>query len=190
MGRVLVQQLVSADGFAAGPSGELDFFDAAGDLADLDRDMLPELDRTRHIVLGRVTYELFAGFWPTADEHAELVTRHLNTIPKTVLSATLTAAPWGSHAPATVESGDPAAAVRRLAGDGDVIVWGSLSVCAALLDAGAVDEVELRILPVWLGEGRRFLPGDGTPRPLRLRSSKAYPNGVVVVRYSLRERTG
>ncbi len=186
MGRVLVQQLVSADGFAAGPAGELGFFDAGGDLADLDRDMLPELDQIRHIVLGRVTYELFAGFWPTADESEELVTRHINTIPKTVISSSLAQAPWGDHAPASVQPGDAAETVRSLAEDGDVVVWGSLTLCTALFDAGVVDQLELRMLPVWLGEGRRFLPGGGTPRPMRLLTSRAYRNGVVVTRYSLR----
>jgi dihydrofolate reductase len=186
MGRVLVQQLVSADGFAAGPDGELDFFEAGGDLTDIDRDMLPELESTAHILLGRVTYEIFAGFWPTADEQAELVTRFLNTIPKTVLSSTLTEAPWGAHAPATVAAGDAAGTARRLADHGDVIVWGSLTLCTALFDADAVDELELRILPVWLGKGRRLLPGSGTPRPMRLLRSRAYANGVVVSRYSLR----
>lgn len=181
-----MQQLVSADGFAAGPRGELDFHAAGGDFSDIDRDMLSELDRIRHILLGRVTYELFAGFWPTAESSGELVAGHINRIPKTVLSATLAEAPWGENAPATVASRDPAEVVRRLAADGDVIVWGSLTLCEALLEADAVDELELRILPVWLGEGRRFLPGSGMPRTMTTIAGRGYPNGVVVVRYSLR----
>lgn len=113
MGRLIVEQHVTADGFAAGPNGELDWIDPGDvDQHPMVAQALAELAHTDAILLGATTYRLFVAYWPTAsaDPLAEPITR----FPKHVVSTTLAEAPWGAHSPATVEPGAPIATVDRL----------------------------------------------------------------------------
>ena len=184
---VIVQELVSADGFVAGPSGELDFFEAVPDqdYHEADRDNLQLLGAVDTIALGRTTYEMFAQFWPTAEgeEMAEMV----NSTPKLVFSSTLEAAPWGDLRPATVLSGDAATHLDRLRREpgGDIVVWGSISLARSLIGAGLVSELQLRVVPVLIGEGLSLLSPDVGRRDLTLLEAKPYASGIVSLRYAL-----
>jgi dihydrofolate reductase len=129
---------------------------------------------------------MFADYWPKADPTKEPVAAPLNAIPKYVVSNTLDEAPWGGHGDsAIVLRGDGVASVRALRGrvDGDLIVWGSLTLSDALLRAGEVDLLRLRIVPVLIGAGRPFSPTDLGRRALTLRSYRGYPQGLVVLEY-------
>lgn len=186
MGRnVIVQQLVSVDGFVSEPDGGLDFFEAVSDYSGVDRDNLALLDRVDTVLLGRRTYEFFVGYWPTAE--GELVADRVNTTPKIVYSTTLAAAPWGEHPAATVVA-QPAAGHLSglLAGPGrDVLVWGSISLAESLIDAGLVDELHLTVVPVVIGAGRTLLTAD-TRRPrLALLGTTPHDSGLVSLRYRL-----
>ena len=102
-----------------------------------------------------------------------------------VVSNTLESAPWGSRDAATVLRGDAVASVRALRERvaGDPIVWGSLSLADALLRAGEVDGLRLRLLPVLIGAGRSFAPADLGQRALALASVRSYPQGLVVLEH-------
>ena len=124
MGDLVVQQFVSADGFAADDSGEFDLFEGVeGATADFDRGNSAWIDRVSAILLGRNTYEQFVSFWPTDAAKGELVAAQINSVPKHVFSSSLTEAPWGEFEPATVQSGDVVEDVRRLKSEmrGDLI---------------------------------------------------------------------
>lgn len=186
MGRLIVEQIISADGYAAEPDGGIDFFGDARGVNEADQDQLRLLEGVDAIVLGRTTYRLFADYWPDADPVQEPVAVPLNTIPKYVVSNTLDEAPWGKRGDAaTVLCGDGTASVRALRGrvDGDLIVWGSLTLADALLRAGEVDLLRLRIVPMLIGAGRSFAPPDLGQRPLELLSMRGYPQGLVVLEY-------
>jgi dihydrofolate reductase len=118
MARVLAQQWISADGFTAGPGGEGDVFAAVDDDAATEAHNRALLPGFGEVLLGRRTYELFAAFWPYADDQPMAAT--VNAMRRTVASNVLAVAPWGSHAPASVVP-DAAAHVRAAAAD--VIVW-------------------------------------------------------------------
>lgn len=90
MRKVIIQQLVTADGFVADPDGGLEFFDTVSDYAEVDRENLSVLEHVDRILLGRRTYELFVDYWPEAE--TEKVAHAVNSIP-TVFSGTLSAAP-------------------------------------------------------------------------------------------------
>jgi hypothetical protein len=89
--RVIVQELVSVDGFVAGPSGELEFFEAVSDYSEVDQDNLSILDQVDTILLGTTTYRMFVEYWPTAAD--ELMADVVNSTPKIVFSSTLDRAP-------------------------------------------------------------------------------------------------
>ncbi|MCQ4164733.1 dihydrofolate reductase family protein [Tahibacter harae] len=185
MGKLIVEQIISADGYAADRDGGIGFFVNARSVNEADQEQLRLLQSVDAIVLGRTTYRLFADYWPEADPAEEPVAAPLNTIPKYVVSNTLDSAPWGSRSAATVVRGDAVASVRALREcvAGDLIVWGSLTLADALLRAGEVDVLRLRLLPVLIGAGRSFAPADLGPRALALSSVRSYPQGLVVLEY-------
>ena len=186
MGRLIVEQIISADGYAAELDGGIGFFVDARGINEADQDQLRLLEGVGAIVLGRATYRMFADYWPEADPVQEPVAVPLNTIPKYVVSNTLDEAPWGKRGDAaTVLRGDGTASVRALRRriDGDLIIWGSLTLSDALLRAGEVDLLRLRIVPVLIGAGRSFAPPDLGRRPLELLSIRGYPQGFVVLEY-------
>jgi dihydrofolate reductase len=159
--KLIFQEYVTLDGFAAGPNGVLDFFDTIAAQGDADSDNLELLKSIDTMLLGATTYQLFVDFWPTATDQA--IAPVLNKLQKVVVSSTLHSAPWGDWEPATVVSGDAVEAVAELKRqDGmDIILWGSITLFHTLLTAGLVDEVQLRVCPLLRGTGMSvFPPGD------------------------------
>lgn len=187
MGRVIVQQWISADGFVAGPGGEGDVFAAVQDFSASEAHNLALLESIGEVLLGRRTYEIFAAFWPEARD--EPMARLVNGIPKTVCSTTLTQAPWGAHAPARIVP-DGVAHVRQQRDHqkGDVIVWGSVSLMRSLLAAGEVDDLELFVAPVALGAGTPLLGLGDRPVSLRVQESETWPADVIRTRYAVSKR--
>ena len=98
MRNVILQEFVSLDGLAAGPDGSVDFVPAAmqGDQS-FGRQQMPFIDSIDTILLGRVTYQLFAEYWPevTSGDDKPFADK-LNAIPKIVFSRTLDRAPWAN----------------------------------------------------------------------------------------------
>lgn len=185
MGKLIVEQIISVDGYAADADGGIGFFSSARQLNDADPEQLRMLSHVGAIVLGAVTYRMFADYWPTVDSQDEPVAAPINALPKFVVSSSLQSAPWGEHDQAEILRGDGVQAVRELRKRiaADLIVWGSLSLVDALLRAGEVDVLRLRTVPVLLGRGRSFAPADLGERKLSLVSSHAYAGGLVVSEY-------
>ena len=188
MGNIVVQQFVTADGFAANAHGEFDILEALdGDSADFDRSNLGWIEKSGAIVLGARTYEMFASYWPTPAAVHELVAPSINALPKHVFSRSLAVAPWGSFAEAAIESGDPTEVIPAIqsATTGDVIVWGSLTLTDDLFRAGLVDIVRLVVAPIAIGTGRPVFPADLGAVALHLRSTTRFSAGLVELEYSL-----
>lgn len=184
--QIIIEQLVSADGFAAEPDGGMRFVEAVS-FEDLDRTDEHQMDFVRSIdaiLLGRNTYEMFSSFWPTADPAEDRLAGPINQLPKLVVSESLAAAPWGEGTCELVRGGleGALAAIERF---DRVVVWGSLSLSRALLEAGAVSAVRLRTVPVLVGAGLAFAPPTLTPRAARLGEQHRYPRGHVTTEYLL-----
>lgn len=187
MGKVIVEQIVSADGYAQDADGGIGFFGNASSINEVDSEQLRMLAEAAAIVFGAKTYGMFAGYWPCADPAVEPVATPINALPKFVVSSTLVSAPWGINDSAEILRGDGVVAVRGLRRrfTGNLIVWGSLSLSDALLRAGEVDVLRLRILPVLLGRGRSFAPSDLGSRSLSLAAAKSFDGGLVVLEYDV-----
>lgn len=185
MGRLIVEQIISADGYAADPDGGIGFFENASGLNDVDQEQLRLLASVRAIVLGRRTFGMFAEYWPHADPVKEPVAVPINATPKYVVSNSLEAAPWGHGSAADVLRGDGVASVQALRRrvDGDIMIWGSLTLSDALMRAREVDVLRLRILPKLIGGGRSFTPPDLGYRTLVLENAASYDGGFVVLQY-------
>ncbi len=140
--------------------------------------------RSKGILLGRTTYEMFGPAWSTRTAEDDPGAPFFNETPKYVVSSTLTAetATWG---PATVLGGYDPEAIRRLKDevDGDLYVSGSGTLVRAMLADGLVDELHLFVYPLTRGSGPRLFPEGAAPVKLSLSACVSYPNGVVYQAY-------
>jgi dihydrofolate reductase len=135
-------------------------------------------------LLGRRTFEAFAGYWPHAPEDARDLAEPLNSLPKHVASRSLSGPlEWENS---SVLEGDLVASVTRLKEqDGaDLRVIGSASLTRDLVANDLVDEFWLMIDPLVLGGGKRFLNDDGVKRALRLDDCRATSTGAILAVYA------
>jgi dihydrofolate reductase len=188
MRKVILEEWLSLDGFAADREGRLDFFPSTEANKFSDRDQLAFLDSVDTILLGRRTYELFVDFWPTAKSAQEIIADRLNALPKIVFSRTLTSAPWGDWPPARIVSGEAVEEIRRLKEeDGKhMVLWGSISLAQQLIAADVIDEYHLQYCPTILGGGRALFPPLNAYAQLERRNVRTYDTGVVFVEYAPR----
>lgn len=137
-----------------------------------------ELFESDALLLGRVTYEGFARYWPTAT--GEFADR-MNALPKYVASDALKTADWNNT---TILNGDVVAAVQELKQqDGqNILVYGSGNFVQTLLRYGLVDELRLMVFPLVLGNGKRLFMG-GDRLPLKLVSRRDMGDGVLLLTY-------
>ena len=140
-------------------------------------------ERADAFLFGRRTYEIFASYWGAmAGSSTNSIATALNTRPKYVASTTLTEPRW---ADTTVLSGDVAAAIRELKAkrEGELQVHGSGALIRLLLDNQLVDEINLLVSPVILGQGTRLFPDNGPDAVLELVESRSTPKGVTIQVY-------
>jgi len=134
--------------------------------------------RADAFLFGRRTYDFFAGSWGTWDDPGDSpIWTALNTRPKYVASNTLTEPPWSNT---IVLSGDLAAAIGELKAKptGELQVHGSGALTRWLLENDLVDEMNLLIVPVVVGQGTRLFPATGPDIALDLVDSRAFPKGI------------
>lgn len=189
MGQLVVQEFVTADGFAANTNNEFDAYEMLqGGTAEFDRSQLAWLDTVDAMVLGAATYRMFVEFWPTPASAGEVIAPALNGLRRFVFSRSLRNAPWGDLPAATIESGDAVEAIRRIKRevDGAIVLWGSLTLSEAFFAAGEVDAVRLVVMPIAIGAGRGVFPARQDPTLLSLRSAKTYDAGLVELDYAVR----
>jgi dihydrofolate reductase len=132
------------------------------------------------LLLGRRTYDAWAGFWPQAGDSP--IANGLNSATKYVATHRPDSLAWG---PVEALDADLLAAIHRVkATPGpDLIVCGSSTLTSVLLEQGLADEVVLLVYPVLLGRGKRFFSDTAAPRELAFVSSQATSTGVLLNTY-------
>jgi dihydrofolate reductase len=182
--RIVVTEFMSLDGVMEAPGGEA--FKYPGWTFEFDRGddgNQFKLDETRQadgLLLGRRTYESFAGAWPQREgEFAD----KFNSMPKFVVSTTLGDPEWNNTT--VLAGGDATAEVRKLKEefDGELQVPGSQRLVQELIESDLVDQINLMVFPVILGTGKKVFDEKPERRSLRLRDSKVVGEGVVVLIY-------
>jgi dihydrofolate reductase len=136
------------------------------------------------LLLGRITYDLMASYWPTpaALENMRAVAEGMNRMQKVVFSRTMKKASWQNT---TLVKGDIAAAVRKMKderGPGMAIL-GSGTIVSQLTQAGLIDEYQVVVNPIVLGQGKTMFEGIKDKVPLKLTKTRAFSNGNVVLCY-------
>ncbi|MGW4684802.1 dihydrofolate reductase family protein [Streptomyces sp. NPDC004244] len=191
--RIVVSEFISLDGVVQAPGGPDEdrdggfahggwthpFFDpevVGGAFADA-------VSKADALLYGRRTWQNMAAAWPgrAGDPFAD----RLNSLPKYVVSDTLTDADLTWENTSLVAGGGALGQIRALreGAGGDLLVMGSPTLVRALIAEGLVDELRLMVMPVLVGGGKSVFPADGGLHTLELVSSTTSPAGVQVVTY-------
>jgi len=183
--RLIVSEFVTLDGVMEAPGGE-PTHPHTGWVMDYEGPeqmeyKFRELLDAEILLIGRTTYESFAGAWP--DYSGEFADK-MNGMRKVVVSRTLTDPTWNNT---TVLSSDVVAGIRRIKHqDGDpILVHGSKTLVHTLLDNDLVDELRLMVFPVTIGHGLRVFPDTVKKTPWKPTESVTFPSNVRVDTYLL-----
>ena len=184
MSKLIVTEFVTLDGVMEAPGGEpthphsgwvFDFMSP-----EQQEYKLNETLEAESLLLGRVTYESFAGAWPQREgEFAD----KMNSMPKYVVSSTLEdPLEWSNS---TLVQGDVAEKVGKLKEQdgGPILVGGSATLVHSLIENDLVDELRLMVFPVMIGGGKRPFPESQQKKPFKLAGSQTFGSDVAVHTY-------
>ena len=184
MGKIVISENVTLDGVIQDPAGD-EGFKVGGwvglikDSPQLNKLALDEALGARALLLGRRSYEWFAKRWPSRS--GELADR-LNSLPKYVVSSTLSSPKWTN---ATVLKGEVVDEVPRLKReiDGDIVVYASYQLGRTLIEHDLVDELRLFVFPVVLGGGEHLFGETSGNKPMRLVRAQTVGDGLAFLTY-------
>ena len=185
MRKVIVTMWVSLDGFISGPNDDMSWVRVDEAMGRYEGDLVGAADT---LILGRVTYQSFAGAWPhvpdnpAASEGEKVYARQLNSMRKIVFSRSLQTVEWHNSALHQEITADDIRALKRESGT-NIVIYGSASIIHALTALGLIDEYQLLIHPVILGGGKRLFKDGSNRTDLKLVETKAFDSGVVLLTY-------
>lgn len=181
MGKVIVSNIVSLDGYIEGANAELDWPVVEKEFFDYAEAML---EATDVILFGRKTYEMMAAHWPTETVKKDdpVIAGKMNGLPKVVFSSTLTSVGWENS---TLIKANIEEEILRLKAktQKDIVILGSGSIVSQLTQANLIDEYRLIVNPVILGSGTPEFTGNISRKVLKLTDLKRLKSGVVILYY-------
>lgn len=187
MGRISLFMNVTLDGYFEGPNHDISFF--KGD--DEDNTFFREQTSGGEgatVLLGHRTYELMRSWWPTqqAKEANPEVAEFMNEMPKVVVAHQRFDPGWNN---VRVISGDIAGEVRKLKEQPGkhIVILGSNTLCVSLMQEGLIDEVQILVNPVVLGEGTPLFVGLPQKADLKLLRAREFKSGNVLLTYEPRK---
>lgn len=186
MRKIVLTEWVSLDGYTSGPNNDMSYVGEYFN-EEMGRYEGTIVDSGDTLILGRVTYDSFAGSWPhvpdnpNSSEDEKVYARKLNAMRKVVFSRTLASADWNNS---EVWRDIDAQAIKKLKEqDGkDILIYGSASIVQQLTSLGLIDEYQVLVHPVLLGGGKSLF-GDAKAS-LKLVSAKPFSSGVVLLTYA------
>jgi dihydrofolate reductase len=185
MPKLIAFENTTLDGYFAGANGDLSWAYGKVNDPEFDAFVADNAKSGGMLVLGRITYELMASYWPTplAMQQNPAVAEGMNAEPKLVFSRTLKEATWSNT---TLVKEDMAGEIRRLkqSGDKDMAILGSGSIVSQLAQEGLIDEFQLVVNPVVIGKGRTLFDGVKDKLNLELTKTRAFPKGNVLMCYA------
>jgi dihydrofolate reductase len=181
MRRVVLSFWISLDGYSCDDGSEL--YRVMQEMPDDEQQDEYFNNRLRQVgthIMGRVTYEGWARFWPNSDLPMAAA---MNDIPKVVFSRTLRSADWSGS---RIASGDTAEEIARLKAEpgGDIVAHGGVGFARSLIRLGLVDEYRLLVLPAAVGQGQPLFTDLDHPLTLRLLSGTGFASGLMELVYS------
>ena len=183
LGKIILMMSLSLDGFFEGPNREIDWHMVDD---ELHRHVNEELGAMGAFLSGRVTHELMAGFWPTADTDPSSTppmvefARIWRDMPKIVFSKTLERADWNTTILRDVVPEEIRQLKARTRGD---LVLGGADLAASFRRHDLIDEYRIYVHPILIGRGKPLFQPSDSKMPLKLAGTRTFGNGVVLLRY-------
>jgi dihydrofolate reductase len=182
MRKVIASSFVTLDGFMAGPQGELDWNEPY-----FDEEMATYISEQFRIVdtilFGRVTYELFAQYWPVQGVKDDpIFAEKMNSLPKIVFSRTLEKVEWNNSRLVKDHIAQEIRSLKQQAGK-NMIIDGSPTLIHSFTKLGLIDEYRIRLHPVVLGSGKPLFKDNSDRMNLKLVESQIFRSGVVILHY-------
>jgi dihydrofolate reductase len=178
VGKIAVHEFISLDGVIEDPRWTADYpFDPK-----MGEAIAAIVSKSRGILLGRRTYEMFAPAWSTRTAEDDPGAPFFNETRKYVVSSTLQSADWNNSEIVGPYSAETIQGLKDSV-DGDLYISGSGTLVRAMLADGLVDALHLFVFPVALGKGLRLFPEGGAETKLKLAADESYNSGVVHLTY-------
>ncbi len=181
MRRLIATELVSVDGVMESP--EEWAFPYSND--EMEQANASGMAASDAMLLGRVTYEALAAYWPNQPGGTPMVD-YINSVPKFVVSTTLEK-PLEWNNSTLIDGNEFAEEIAELKWQSgkDITILGSAALVRSLLREGLLDELRLMVHPIVLGGGKRLFDGGGDRKPLELVDSRTFKTGVLFLTYRL-----
>jgi len=188
MRKIILTEWISLDGFVCGPNNDMGF---VGQFFDETMGQYESnfLDSGDTVMLGRVTYDSFAGAWPDRETDPKLAegerdyAKRLNAKKKIVFSRKMEKAEWNNSEVWKEIDPEKIQALKNSEG-GDILIYGSASIVQQLTNLGLIDGYQLLMHPIVLGDGKPLFKDIKEKKTLKLIESKPFPSGVVLLKYS------
>jgi dihydrofolate reductase len=184
MHKIMLMSSVSLDGFFEGPDRDISWHLVNEEFL---RYLNEQFRGMGAFMYGRVTYELMAGIWPTAESNPDLPAPLVEfagiwrDMPKFLFSRTVTQAGWNTTVIRDVVPGQIAELKAQSGGD---IVLSGVNLASTFMRQGLIDEFQIFVNPVVLGQGRPLFEAPDVRLNLNLEGTRTFGNGVVSLRYS------
>lgn len=182
MRKLVVFETISLDGYFAAPNGDLSWAHSNDDAEWNDFVANNASGDEGPLLFGRVTYEMMVSFWPTPQAAVAMpkVAEGMNKRPKIVFSKTLQNSQW-NNTTITHDAVDDVRQMKAESGD-NLVVLGSGQIVSQLASAGLIDELQLVVAPVILGDGRKLFDGVNQ-KDLTLTNTRTFKNGNIFMCY-------
>ena len=155
---------------------------------DLAEAMTAHINGADGTLLGRVTYDMFASYWPLQTHNEFGIADKLNREPKYVISSTLEEATWQNTTIITGNVVEEITKLKRQPG-GYLRLVGSATLAQSLMQAGLIDEFWLLVHPIVRGDGKRLFAGGIEHASLKQVEARPFSSGVVLLRYEVQRKT-
>ncbi len=184
MQKLIVFNQVSLDGYFTDEKNDMSFARIARPDAEWDAFVNGNASGGGTLLFGRITYEMMASYWPTpmAAEAMPVVARRMNSAPKVVFSRTLDKVSWNNTRLVKSNLIGEVQKMKQETGEG-MAIMGSGTIVSQLAQEGLIDEYQIVVEPIALGSGRTLFDGIRDRLPLKLKSTRAFGNGNVLLCY-------
>lgn len=181
MGKVIVFNLTTLDGYFEGPKQDISWHHVDEEFNDFAVEQLYVVDT---LLFGRVTYELMASYWPSpkAIKNDPIVANKMNSLPKIVFSKTMARADWQNTRLIKDNFVKEVSRLKKRPGK-DMFIFGSSDLAVSFIPYGLIDEYRIMVNPVFLGGGKPLLKGIKNKVELELIKTKSFKSGNVLIYY-------
>jgi dihydrofolate reductase len=183
MGKVIVFNLTTLDGYFEGPKREIDWHHVDDEFNEF---AIEQLNSVETLLFGRVTYELMASYWPStgAIKDDPIVAAKMNSLPKIVFSKTLSGADWQNTRLVKDKFVEEISRLKKRSSK-DNFIFGSSDLAVSFMEHGLIDEYRFIVNPILLGGGKPIFSGIPNRVELKYLKSKVFKNGNVLLYYGM-----